>query len=72
MAVTDNGPGFPTTGVIEGVGISTTRERLGQLYGTRFTFRTEDAATGGARVTVTVPLAWRPEDDPERVMCAAS
>ncbi|HEX9483539.1 MAG TPA: histidine kinase [Gemmatimonadaceae bacterium] len=72
MAVTDDGPGFPPTGVTEGVGISTTRERLGQLYGTRYTFRTENTETGGARVTVTIPLAWREEDDPGRVVCAAS
>jgi sensor histidine kinase YesM len=56
--VTDNGPGFPKSNVTEGIGLSTTRERLSQLYGARQSFLIQNVIDGGARVTITIPLEW--------------
>jgi two-component system, LytTR family, sensor kinase len=74
LMVTDNGPGFPQGDVTEGIGLSTTRERLSQLYGARQSFLIENATHGGARVTITIPLAWETAGDAtiENSVCAAS
>lgn len=58
LMVTDNGPGFPKSDITEGIGLSTTRERLSQLYGSHQSFLVQNAIHGGARVTITIPLAW--------------
>jgi hypothetical protein len=44
-----------TGGINEGIGLSTTRERLDQLYGAQQSFRMENATGGGTHVTITIP-----------------
>jgi len=57
VEVVDNGPGLPDgMPPREGVGLGNTRNRLEQLYGTDFTFEVANAADGGARVVVAVPV----------------
>jgi two-component system LytT family sensor kinase len=59
LSVRDNGPGFTCGGrsTGTGVGLSNTRARLEQLYGSRYTLHPRSAA-GGAEVTVRIP--WEP------------
>jgi sensor histidine kinase YesM len=58
ITVTDDGPG-PAHNAAAGVGLTNTRERLAQLYGTDQTLTLGPAApSGGARVVVSIP--WRP------------
>jgi two-component system LytT family sensor kinase len=74
LMVTDNGPGFPKSNVTEGIGLSTTRERLSQLYGARQSFLIQNVIDGGARVTITIPLEWEAARDSaiENGVCIAS
>jgi LytS/YehU family sensor histidine kinase len=55
LEVRDNGGGLNGS-VVEGVGLSNTRARLKQLYGTRQTFTLADAPGGGVVVTATLPF----------------
>jgi two-component system, LytTR family, sensor kinase len=64
LQVSDNGPGL-TNGVARGskclvpkggVGLSNTRARLEQLYGSAYRFELEDAPRGGALATIEIPL----------------
>ncbi|HEV2666466.1 MAG TPA: histidine kinase [Blastocatellia bacterium] len=55
----DNGPGLQTDAngeMVNGVGLSNTRARLDQLYGSAHSFEIGAAEDGGALVTVTIPL----------------
>ncbi|HEV7596261.1 MAG TPA: histidine kinase [Gemmatimonadaceae bacterium] len=74
LIVTDNGPGFPQGDINEGIGLSTTRERLSQLYGARQSFLIENGTNGGARAIITIPLEWEAVGDPsiEKSECAGS
>lgn len=54
LRVQDDGPGFPHSPV-EGVGLSNTRSRLAQLYGSAQRFETSNAPAGGAVVTISIP-----------------
>jgi LytS/YehU family sensor histidine kinase len=57
MEVRDTGPGFPPAGVQrEGIGLANVRDRLVCLYGDEGRFTLENAAEGGAVVTVEVPF----------------
>lgn len=61
LTVVDSGPGFPDTDLDvlsedDGVGLSNTRRRLDTLYGERHTFDLGEAAEGGARVTIRIPM----------------
>ncbi len=57
LSVSDDGPGFadavPTT---SGIGLSSSRRRLAVLYGARASLQCDSDATGGARVTITMPI----------------
>ncbi len=57
LQVVDNGKGLPTgeTTLREGVGLTNTRARLRQLYGSGSSLELSDAAEGGVIVTVTIP-----------------
>lgn len=56
LEVEDNGGGLPQGGaLVEGVGISNTRARLQQLYGTRHEFFLVNAASGGLLVKILIP-----------------
>jgi signal transduction histidine kinase len=59
LEVQDNGPGLPADGkedLHEGVGLSNTRARLRQLYGTRHRFELTEAPGGGLLVRVVLPF----------------
>ncbi len=53
--VTDNGRGL-RAGHKEGVGLSSTRQRLLHLYGERHTFALQSAPGGGVHVTLAIPF----------------
>jgi LytS/YehU family sensor histidine kinase len=60
LAVCDNGPGFGASGAPGGMklGLANTRARLLQLYGDAAELRTESGASGGAIVTLVLPLHY--------------
>ena len=60
IRVRDNGPGLvaitrPDDGLKEGLGLSNTRARLEQLYGSAHRFELENAPGGGLLVTLEIP-----------------
>jgi signal transduction histidine kinase len=56
LAVRDDGVGFPADGSFrEGIGLSTTRARLRQLYGDNHDFALSNRPGGGATVTLRIP-----------------
>jgi two-component system, LytTR family, sensor kinase len=62
IRVRDNGPGLaaitrPDDGLREGLGLSNTRARLEQLYGSAHRFELENAPGGGLLVTLEIPAA---------------
>jgi sensor histidine kinase YesM len=62
IRVWDNGPGLaaitrPDDGLREGLGLSNTRARLEQLYGSAHSFELENAPGGGLLVTLVIPSA---------------
>jgi signal transduction histidine kinase len=59
IAVTDDGPGLERPAQ-EGVGLSSTRLRLGELYGEAGTLALEPGPAGGLVATVTVPFHETP------------
>lgn len=62
IQVSDDGPGFPAQAVHEdGLGLANTRARLEQLYGAAGRLCCENAATGGAIVTVSLPYHCSPD-----------
>jgi two-component system, LytTR family, sensor kinase len=58
VTVADDGPGFdvPSPRAGEGTGLTNTRERLEQLYGTRATLTTSSRGSRGATVVVSLPV----------------
>jgi len=59
LQVRDNGPGLQTDAngvMVKGVGLSNTRARLNQLYGSAHSFEIGNAEGGGVLVTVTIPF----------------
>ncbi|HXX62227.1 MAG TPA: histidine kinase, partial [Bacteroidota bacterium] len=63
IAVSDDGPGLPA-GYSEGVGLSNTRARLAQLYGSDQSITLRPGLTGGVIVTLTIPLRIDSNDPP--------
>ena len=64
VSVQDNGPGlghFKKKAVLQGsgLGLSNTRERLSQLYGSDHRFELKDAEGGGLIVTMEIPVTPR-------------
>ena len=64
ITVSDDGAGIASDGVPEGVGLSNSRLRLEQLYGTRGGLVLKGHPGSGAEAVVTIPRAGR---EPERV-----
>lgn len=64
VEVCDNGKGIPATPPArEGVGLSNTRARLRELYGTAHRFELGPQAQGGLRVAMTIPFRAENEFD---------
>lgn len=58
LTVSDNGTGIPPDGLKrEGIGISNTRARLAELYGTRQKFELVNLPEGGLCVRITIPFS---------------
>ena len=58
MSVRDNGVGLHDEGSTkEGVGLSSTRARLRELYGEKQSFVLSNVASGGADATVIMPFS---------------
>ena len=55
MRVEDNGPGLKVNSNGSGIGISNTRARLEQFYGSDFSFQITNSAGRGASVTLDIP-----------------
>ena len=58
LRVTDDGPGAPPGRVIEGIGLTITRERLRHLYGDASSLEYGNAPGGGFRVSLSLPLVF--------------
>ncbi|MEO7456190.1 MAG: histidine kinase [Gemmatimonadaceae bacterium] len=57
LIVRDNGAGIPEDGIVlDGIGLSSTKARLRQLYGDNHTFALERVLSGGTKCSVSVPL----------------
>ena len=56
IRVADDGPGFETVPVAEGIGLSNTRERLERHYGAEAALVCANAPEGGAVVTLRLPF----------------
>jgi len=67
LQVRDNGPGLQmdaSGAMVKGVGLSNTRARLDQLYGSAHSFEIGNAGDGGVLVTVTIPFRLGYEQNP--------
>jgi len=61
LEVKDDGPGIRSAAAsTDGIGISSTRERLEKLYGTAHTFELSNAAEGGLAVKLAFPFQLMP------------
>ncbi len=56
LEVEDDGEGFPSATMQEGVGLRTTRARLQQLYGNEHRFEIDSAVGQGVAVRLAIPL----------------
>jgi LytS/YehU family sensor histidine kinase len=57
LVVSDNGAGLEKNGAIkEGIGLSNTRARLRELYGSAQRFELVRGEQGGVRVEISIPL----------------
>ncbi|MBX7151243.1 histidine kinase [bacterium] len=56
LVIRDNGGGLNGKKPTEGIGLSNTRSRLKQLYGTQQTFELKSNESGGVTVTITIPF----------------
>lgn len=67
LRVCDDGPGFHGE-VREGIGLGNTRQRLAALYGDAASFAVTNGESGGAEVTIELPLVppSRPDGERER------
>jgi hypothetical protein len=56
LEIKDDGPGLDQAQAVSGVGLSVTKRRLQQLYGTRQQFELRSPANGGVLVVVVIPF----------------
>ncbi|MCI0614541.1 ATP-binding protein, partial [bacterium] len=69
ISIADNGPGISTTENTisgKGVGLSNTRSRLQQLYGSNHLFEIKNRTEGGMMVQIILPLEFSDESMPEK------
>lgn len=64
IVISDNGPGMSESSSGSGVGLSNTRERLRQLYGSEQALRFRNRAEGGLEVVVELPYRLTEELQP--------
>ncbi len=62
LEVHDDGPGFATLPPTEGIGLSSTRRRLEQLYGAGRAFELMRGHDGGATVRISIPAREAPPE----------
>lgn len=55
IAISDDGKGFPTESVKNGIGIANTRARLERMYGDKHHFEIRHPESGGAEVLISIP-----------------
>ncbi len=55
VTIEDDGRGLPAAGIVEGLGLGSTRVRLAALYGPGATVFLSSIAEGGTRVELTIP-----------------
>jgi sensor histidine kinase YesM len=56
LQIRDNGSGVAENGQVhDGIGLSSTRERLAQMYGTQARLTLRNRASGGLEVAITIP-----------------
>jgi two-component system, LytTR family, sensor kinase len=60
IEVRDTGPGFRSADTHAGIGLTNTRARLEQLYGSRYLFEYGSRLEGGASVLISIPFHDRP------------
>jgi signal transduction histidine kinase len=60
IEVRDTGPGFRSVDTHAGIGLTNTRARLEQLYGSRYLFEYGSRPEGGASVLISIPFHDRP------------
>jgi two-component system LytT family sensor kinase len=56
IAVVDDGPGLPKTGLLRGVGLRNTEARLREVYGSRAEFSLTPGPAGGLAAILRIPL----------------
>ena len=62
IRIRDDGPGLSPAKPTRGIGLANTRARLQQLYGEQASLTIENAAQGGALVTMILPYHAAPEE----------
>lgn len=68
LEVQDNGAGLAGSQPLEeGIGLSNTRARLQQLYGSAHQLRFDNLASGGLLVSVTIPCRIEPAKGPDQL-----
>ncbi len=76
LEVEDTGRGFPDRAGVERIGLTNTRERLEELYGSAYRFEYGNLPTGGATVRIVIPFrveaSERSADLAASVVAAAS
>jgi sensor histidine kinase YesM len=55
ISLADDGPGLPAEGFREGVGLSNTRARLREIYGSEHSLELAPRGSGGVLVTLSIP-----------------
>jgi LytS/YehU family sensor histidine kinase len=73
LRVTDNGPGLGPAPVVEGIGLTNTRDRLRHLFGDEFSLAYANVPGGGFAIALAFPLVIEPPaaDDDVREAPAA-
>jgi two-component system, LytTR family, sensor kinase len=63
LCIRDNGPGATGNNIIDGIGFSNIRSRLGQLYGDNYRFEAGNDAEGGFLAAITIPFRLMTEQN---------
>lgn len=69
LCVEDDGRGLPPGGVVDGLGLRSTRARLRGLYGDRFQLEVTNRVEGGTAASVRLPAGGSPPVAPQDASC---